>query len=161
MSKILLINGSPNRAGCTFTALSELALQLSKNGVESEIYQIGTAPVAGCTVCKYCWRNGKCVVDDAVNAIGQRLDEFDGIVMGSPVYYGSASGQLCALLDRLFYVYGSKMAGKLAAYLGNFHSVLLVCHSCFSSLVHQAPHIAATSFTLCCSASILFAASFC
>ena len=115
MSKILLINGSPNRAGCTFTALSELALQLSKNGVESEIYQIGTAPVAGCTVCKYCWRNGKCVVDDAVNAIGQRLDEFDGIVMGSPVYYGSASGQLCALLDRLFYVYGSKMAGKLAA----------------------------------------------
>lgn len=115
MSKILLINGSPNKAGCTFTALSELALQLEKHGVETELFQIGTAPVAGCTACGGCYSRGSCVVDDAVNAIGARLDEFDGIVMGSPVYYGSASGQLCALLDRLFYVYGGKMAGKLAA----------------------------------------------
>lgn len=115
MSKILLINGSPNKAGCTFTALSELASQLSRHGVETEIFQIGTAPIAGCTACGGCWRSGKCVFDDAVNELGARLDEFDGIVMGSPVYYGSASGQLCALLDRLFYAYGDKMAGKLAA----------------------------------------------
>lgn len=115
MSKILLINGSPNAEGCTFTALSELAAQLEKNGVETELLHIGAKSVPGCNGCRACGKLRKCVVDDEVNAIGARLDEFDGIVMGSPVYYGSASGQICAFLDRLFFCYGGKMAGKLAA----------------------------------------------
>ena len=115
MSKILLINGSPNEKGCTYTALSELAAQLGKNGVETEIYHIGRDGVAGCTACRACGALGRCVIDDGVNALGSRLEEFDGIVFGSPVYYGAASGQLCAFLDRLFFTYGGKMAGKLAA----------------------------------------------
>lgn len=115
MSKILLINGSPNEKGCTYTALSELASQLEKHGVETELLYLGTMPVAGCTGCRACGKLGKCVIDDAVNDIGLRLGEFDGIVMGSPVYYGGPSGQLCAFLDRLFFAYGGHMAGKLAA----------------------------------------------
>lgn len=115
MSKILLINGSPNEKGCTYTALSELAAQLDKNGVETELYYLGRESVHGCTDCRACGKLGKCVFDDSVNSIGARLEEFDGIVMGSPVYYGGPSGQLCAFLDRLFFVYGRKMAGKLAA----------------------------------------------
>jgi len=115
MSKILLINGSPNEKGCTYTALSELASQLEKHGVETELLYLGTAPVSGCTACRACGKLGRCVIDDAVNEIGSRLTEFDGIVMGSPVYYGGPSGQLCAFLDRLFFAYGGQMSGKLAA----------------------------------------------
>jgi len=115
MAKILLINGSPNEKGCTYTALSELSSQLEKNGVETELLYLGTKPISGCTACRACGGLGKCVIEDAVNDIGGRLSEFDGIVMGSPVYYGGPSGQLCAFLDRLFFAYGGQMAGKLAA----------------------------------------------
>lgn len=115
MSKILLINGSPNEEGCTYTALSELKAQLEKNGVDTELLYLGTQPISGCTACRACGKLGKCVIDDAVNTVGERLSEFDGIVLGSPVYYGAPSGQLCAFLDRLFFAYGGKMAGKLAA----------------------------------------------
>lgn len=115
MAKILMINGSPNREGCTYTALMELAAQLHRHQVGTELFQLGTAPVSGCRACRACYTKGECIIDDEVNRLGARLDEFDGVVLGSPVYYASASGQLCAFLDRLFYVYGGKMAGKLAA----------------------------------------------
>lgn len=115
MSKILLINGSPNEKGCTYTALSELAAQLEKHGVECELLYLGTQPISGCTACRACGKLGRCVIDDEVNKIGARLSEFDGIVMGSPVYYGAPSGQICSFLDRLFFAYGNEMAGKLAA----------------------------------------------
>ena len=115
MSKILLINGSPNQRGCTFTALSEIALTLAKEGVESEILWLGKEPIADCIACGKCADSGSCVFDDLVNRIADRLDEFDGIVAGSPVYYAGPSGRICAFLDRLFYSNGARMAGKLGA----------------------------------------------
>lgn len=116
MSKILLINGSPRHEGCTYTALREVADTLEKNGVETELIQIGAKPVAGCIACGKCWEKGKCVFDDdAVNRISEKLDEYDGIVVGSPVYYAGPSGQICAFLDRLFYSNGGRMAGKIGA----------------------------------------------
>ena len=115
MSKILLINGSPNQRGCTFTALREIALTLAKEGVESEILWLGKEPVADCIACGKCADSGSCVFDDLVNRIADRLDEFDGIVAGSPVYYAGPSGRICAFLDRLFYSNGARMAGKLGA----------------------------------------------
>lgn len=115
MSKILLINGSPNEHGCTYTALSEIAETLSKNNVESEILYLGKKPVAGCIACGKCYQTGRCVFNDKVNEVLEKLDEYDGIVVGSPVYYAGPSGQLCAFLDRLFYCSESRMAGKLAA----------------------------------------------
>lgn len=113
--KVLLINGSPHREGCTFTALNEIAKTLKRNGVESEIFYIGAKPVAHCVACGKCRETGKCVFDDAVNMVGERLSEFAGIVLGSPVYYGGPSGQICSFCDRLFYTKANKMAGKLAA----------------------------------------------
>ncbi len=114
--KVLLINGSPHKTGCTYTALSEVASILNKNGIETEIYHIGTKPIAGCIACNKCFENGKCVFDDdGVNQIGSRLDEFDGIVIGSPVYYAGPSGQICSFCDRLFFSHGKKLIGKLAA----------------------------------------------
>ena len=117
MPKVLLINGSPHPKGCTYTALREVADTLEKNGVAAEIYQVATKPVAGCIACNYCASHGKCAFGDSdgVNAIAARLDEFDAIVVGAPVYYGGPAAQLCAFLDRLFYSAGGKMAGKLGA----------------------------------------------
>ena len=115
MSKVLLINGSPNKAGCTYTALREVEKSLNKNGVETEIFHIGKGPVQGCTGCGGCGRNGKCVFDDGVNRLVERLDEFDGLVIGSPVYYASPNGALLAFLDRLFFAAGKKFAGKPGA----------------------------------------------
>ena len=114
--KALLINGSPHKEGCTFTALSEISNTLKKNGIESEIFHVGTKPIANCIACGKCRETGKCVFDtDGVNEIGARLDEFDARVLGSPVYYAGPSGQLCSFCDRLFFSNSKKMAGKLAA----------------------------------------------
>ena len=116
MSKILLINGSPHKEGCTYTALCEVAEALEKNDVETQLVQIGVKPVAGCIVCGKCRETGKCVFDDdAVNRISEKLDEYAGMVVGSPVYYAGPSGQICAFLDRLFYSNGGRMAGKIGA----------------------------------------------
>ena len=115
MSKVLLINGSPNERGCTYTALNEVAGALAKNGVETELLYLGKNPVAGCIACGKCFQTGRCIFDDKVNEILEKLNGYDGIVIGSPVYYAGPAGQLCAFLDRLFFCSGGRMAGKLGA----------------------------------------------
>ena len=101
--KILLINGSPNEHGCTDTALQEVAKTLNANGVESEMLYLGKKPMQDCIACFQCQETGKCVFNDLVNETAARLDEFDGIVVGSPVYYGGPNGRLTSFLDRLFF----------------------------------------------------------
>ena len=114
--KVLMINGSPRQHGCTDTALREVAKTLEKHGIESEIYWIGTKPVQGCMACNQCVKLGRCVVNDDVNALAGRFDEFDGLVIGSPVYYAGVSGQVTAFLNRLFYsIPKEKLAGKPGA----------------------------------------------
>lgn len=115
MSKVLLINGSPNEFGCTYTALKEVADTLQENDVQSEIVYLGKKPIAGCIDCGKCFEIGKCVFNDKVNELLVKMDEYDGIVVGSPVYYAGATGQICSFLDRLFFASGGKMEGKLAA----------------------------------------------
>ena len=83
--------------------------------MESEILYLGTKPVAGCIACGKCFQTGRCVFDDKVNEVLEKLDEYDGIVVGSPVYYAGPTGQLCAFLDRLFFCSERRMAGKLGA----------------------------------------------
>ena len=113
--KVLLINGSPHKEGCTFTALNEVAKTLEKNGIETEILYLGVKPIGGCIACGKCSQLGKCFIDDKVNEILARCDEFDGVVIGSPVYYAGPSGQIRAFLDRLFYAGGRRFAGKPGA----------------------------------------------
>ena len=113
--KVLLINGSPNEHGCTFTALSEVASSLEKNGIESEIFWIGKKAVQDCIACMKCRELGHCVFNDGVRELSSRLDEFSGIVVGSPVYYAGPAGSICAFLDRLFFSAGDKLEGKPAA----------------------------------------------
>ena len=101
--KVLLINGSPKRSGCVDVALREVEKGLHANGVGTEMIWIGGGAVRGCIACGACERLGKCVYDDAVNEIAEKFRDADGLVVGSPVYYGSPNGTLISLLDRLFY----------------------------------------------------------
>lgn len=113
--KVLLINGSPNKNGCTFTALSEVAQILRTHDIETEILYLGNKPVAGCIACMKCFETGHCFRDDAVREIQGRLAEFDAIVLGSPVYYSQPTGQITSFCQRLFFCKESEMAGKLGA----------------------------------------------
>ena len=101
--KVLLVNGSPHKEGCTYTALCEVSDTLKQEGIESEIFWIGNKPVGGCIACKTCVKSGKCVFDDAVNRFREKAYEADGFVFGSPVHYAGASGNMTAFMDRLFY----------------------------------------------------------
>lgn len=113
--KALAINGSPNEHGCTYTALHEIERTLSNRGVETELLYLGKKPVAGCIACMSCRKTKRCAFDDQVNDVLDRLDEFDAIIVGSPVYFAGPTGQVCAFLDRLFFCGETRMAGKLAA----------------------------------------------
>lgn len=108
--KVLLINGSPHKNGCTFTALSEIEKTLKEEGIETEIYQIGTEPVEACRACYACTKLGKCVINDRVNNFIDYAKDFDGFVIGSPVHYASACGGITAFLDRVFFA--SSKSGK-------------------------------------------------
>ena len=101
--KVLLINGSPRAGGNTALALQNMAEVFQSEGVDAEIVQVGNLPIRGCTGCGACYKTGKCCIDDIVNDLAVKLDQADGLVLGSPVYYASANGTLVSVLDRLFY----------------------------------------------------------
>ena len=99
-----MINGSPRVNSNTGIALAEMERVFKKNGIETEIIQIGKEGIPGCMGCGYCFKNGKCAIDDIVNnELAAKFEECDGLVVGSPVYYAAANGTLVSLLDRLFY----------------------------------------------------------
>ena len=101
--KVILINGSPNAKGCTYTALDEVSKTLQKEGVETEIIHVGHKDIRGCIGCRKCKTTGKCVFNDLVNEVAPKFEECDGIIIGSPVYFASANGTLVSFIDRLFY----------------------------------------------------------
>ncbi len=101
--KILMLNGSPKDNGNTARALTEIREIFEREGIEVEYYHVGNLTVRGCTSCASCFKTKKCVIDDIVNELAEKLNECDGMVVGSPVYYAAPNGTLIALLDRLFY----------------------------------------------------------
>ncbi len=100
---VLLLNGSPNAHGCTYTALSEVARTLEENGIGTEIIHVGNKAIRGCIGCRKCKTAGKCVFNDLVNEVAPKFAACNGIVIGSPVYFASANGTLVSFVDRLFY----------------------------------------------------------
>lgn len=116
--KVLLINGSARRKGNTFIALSEIAATLEKNGIETEILQIGAKPVRSCIACGQCKikQLGKCVFDDDIcNRFSERMATADALIVGSPVYYGQPNGAVLSLVQRMFFSAGHLFANKPAA----------------------------------------------
>jgi len=101
--KVLLINGSPNAKGNTYTALHEMEQIFRQEGVETEIIHVGNKDIRGCIACRKCRETGKCVFNDIVNETAAKFEEADGLVLGSPVYYASANATLMAFATRLFY----------------------------------------------------------
>lgn len=101
--KVLVINGSPHLHGCTDRALREVEDTLHQNGVETERVEAGNIALRGCVGCNFCNEHGRCVFNDLVNETAPKFAEANGLLVGSPVYYAGANGQLLAFLDRLFY----------------------------------------------------------
>ena len=114
---VLMINGSPHKEGCTYTALAEVAEQLEQQNIQTQIYHIGKKAIRGCISCGECGENdGYCVYkDDGVNECIDLLKKADGLIIGSPVYYASPNGSLLSLLDRMFFAGGAKFAYKPGA----------------------------------------------
>ena len=100
--KALLINGSPNAHGCTYTALTELQHTLEAEGVETELIHVGHKPIRGCIDCGKCGELGRCVFNDEVNEVAAKLAQADAFVIGAPVYYASPAGTAISFMDRLF-----------------------------------------------------------
>jgi multimeric flavodoxin WrbA len=116
--KALLINGSLNKRGSTYSALKYVADELEANGVSAEIVQIPREPVLGCCGCGGCKTTGKnrCTIDgDIVNVILEKAESADALILGSPVYYAAPSGHLLAVLDRVFFSGSAVFKGKPAA----------------------------------------------
>ena len=101
--KVLLVNGSPKQDGCTARALYEISTILSEEGIDSEVFHIGTKPISGCRACLGCKTLAKCVLDDVVNTFIEKAENADGFIFGSPVYYAAANGSLVSFMDRVFY----------------------------------------------------------
>ncbi len=101
--KVLLLNGSPHENGTTYSALSEVAKSLNENGVETEIVCVGNRDTAACTVCCACTNTHKCIKDDFVNEIIEKIENADGLIVGSPVYYAGLNGTLKSFLDKVFF----------------------------------------------------------
>ena len=112
---VLVINGSPKANGCTATALDEVIRTLNQEGIETTLLQIGKEDVHGCISCGYCSTHDGCVFKDKVNEAAKLFEEADGLLVGSPTYYGSPNGTILAFLDRLFYSTGFSKQMKVGA----------------------------------------------
>ena len=101
--KVLLINGSPHKEGCTYTALHEVAAALNKQEIDTDIFWIGNKALSGCIACKTCVEKNQCVFDDKVNEFLNIAGDYDGFIFGTPVHWGGASGSITSFMDRVFY----------------------------------------------------------
>lgn len=113
--KVVLVNGSPHKKGCTSVALAEIEKTLQEEGIETEQFWLGVKPIAGCIGCASCAKEGKCFFDDCVNDFLDIAPGADGFIFGSPVHYAAASGAITSFLDRVFYA--DAHSGKQSFYL--------------------------------------------
>ena len=113
--KVILVNGSPHKQGCTYTALKEIKITLEKNGIETEEFWLGNKPIAGCIGCGNCLQTGKCFVDDKVNEFLEKVPSTDSFIFGTPVHFASGSGIITSFMDRVFYGRRNLFKNKLAA----------------------------------------------
>lgn len=113
--KVMLVNGSPNREGCTYVALRQIQKTLKEENIGSDIYRIGHKDIRGCIDCRKCSELGKCVFDDEVNSFVEKADEYDGYIFGGPVYYGTINPTLTNFMTRAFFssFFGGKKIFRL------------------------------------------------
>ena len=95
--KVLMLNGSCNPKGCTYTALTEVGKTLTSAGIDYEIVQLGGDPVRDCIGCNQCSKNGCVFTDGGVNDFIAKARQADGFVFGTPVYYAHPSEAISAM----------------------------------------------------------------
>jgi len=118
--KVLLLNGSPNAEGCTYTGLMEMAEELNKANVETEVFQIGQKAISGCLNCRGCVKTKRCVIKDGVvNDFLDKVETADGVVFGTPVHFAGMGGSVKSFLDRTFYAGASLFRGKPGAMIAS------------------------------------------
>jgi multimeric flavodoxin WrbA len=113
--KVLLVNAGPHQEGCTYTALCEVEKTLREEGVQTELVWAGNDVQGGCMSCMACRKTGRCVKDDVVNRLIPLFEESDGLVIGSPVHFASATGTAACVMDRLFYASRGDRSMKVGA----------------------------------------------
>ena len=113
--KVLMINGSPKPKGCIATALQIAAEEFAAAGIETEIVMVGNKDIRGCIACSRCRELGRCTFDDLVNETAPKLAEADGLIVGSPVYYGNPNGTVLSFMQRLFYSTSADLHMKVGA----------------------------------------------
>ena len=101
--KVLLVNGSPHKEGCTYTALTEVASALNAKDIDTDVFWVGNKPLSGCIACTACLEKKCCVFPDKVNKFLDLAGYYDGFVFGTPVHWAGASGAITSFLDRAFY----------------------------------------------------------
>ena len=113
--KVLLVNGSPNKEGCTYVALKQIQKTLKEENIDSDIYRVGHKDIRGCIDCRKCSELGQCVYDDEVNKFVQKAEEYDGYIFGGPVYYGTVNPTLTNFMTRAFFssFFGGKRIFRL------------------------------------------------
>jgi len=113
--KVILVNGSSRKEGCTNAALREVERALVEEGIETEQFFIGNQPIPDCIACRKCKESGVCVFHDIVNDFVEKAQKADGFVFGSPVYFAHPSGRLLTFMDRAFYSGGAAFQYKPAS----------------------------------------------
>ncbi len=113
--KVLLVNGSSREKGCTARALAEVEAVLRAEGIDTESFFIGNAPIPDCTACTSCRKTGECIFNDVANRLAEKALECDGFIFGTPVYYAHPSARILTVLDRAFYSAGRNFSFKPAA----------------------------------------------
>ena len=101
--KVLFLNGSPHKDGVGKRAIREMQDIFDGESIESEVVEIGSLNMRGCTACLACYKLGKCAIDDEVNEVAEKLREADALVITSPIYYAAPNGTMISFLNRLFY----------------------------------------------------------
>lgn len=97
------MNGTPNPEGCTYTALQEIAGALDKEGIETELFQVGNKAVSGCIACFKCRELGRCAIADKVNEFLDKAGSADGFIFGLPVHFAGVGGAITSFMDRAFF----------------------------------------------------------
>ncbi len=113
--KVLMINGSPDVRGCIHTAMQIAAEEFKKQGIEAEELVVGNKDIRGCIGCRRCKTTGKCVFNDLVNETAPKLAQADGVILGTPVFYGTPNGTMLSFVQRLFYSCGLDLHMKVGA----------------------------------------------
>lgn len=99
--KVVLICGSPRAQGNTAQAIEACAKVIEAQGIETKVISLADKKIESCIACRNCGKSGHCVLDDGANEIIDEIRNSQGLIVGSPVYFGTARGDVMSLMQRI------------------------------------------------------------